>query len=1379
MQQGSAAIYDFLTGTIIAEANERVSDAVSPVAPSVVTLVEDPIRLSFSDTIRDRLPIPAVWSIPGTEFRAWSQCLLEILDSVSYGVVDRFSDLVTVPSSTVVTGTVNGEFSLLLRLDIPFKAVIRSQSLKSFFPYPNPRPGQIEYAQEIVDAFQRGYSDVILQGPCGCHSMGTKILMWDGTLERVENIEVGDLVLGPDSKPRRVLKLHRGRQEMARISPRQSKGAPFIVNADHILPVMTIAGSHVRRGSSWRSKSSPLNFDLRYYHPRCSDVSFQCVRVRDIPHLQKKSPYKKFCLRHGYTAFFPKSNSLKVPAYDVGLEISQSCERIPYGCKISSWDDRLNILAAVLDSQGVLAGACRYYLTGSSKRFIHDVAFVARSLGFAANIEKLPASGIKSTASYPKHELLELDELVGMKTQLEDFAAACSDADFPQAVADYAAFCKAHHIVARQDILDRFPRPVSKGQWRVGIFGATHTIPCRKNGLQALVEKANPLHTQFDIEFLPEDDYFGFELDGDHLYLTSDFVVHHNSGKSAIAMTVARYLLFKEFQNGFVATPLKTLQNQYGNDPYFVDHLAVVKGRSAYKCAVSGTHSPACSHKGKKARDQMRASCKSQGICTYYNAIHAAQNHPLVLHNMASLIFQCAPLGFYFDSRDLLVVDECFPPNKSVIIRNGGDNSRDFLRKEEYCSTFHTVYKRWLKGEKLWVKSFNGKQFEWKRITHAWRKPAASKKFLRVTFDGHTHTECTEDHPLLTTKGYVAAKDLTPRSKVICYNSGTSARSDANKTGLLVPVGDLRQVLAGSVLGDGHWARGGSSNAGKRLRVNHGEDQRPYAEFKADLFGVPVGITGKSGYNGKPLYGFRTRHLHTCGMATVEKALSKIDARGLAIWFCDDGSKSGGKDGHRYSATLHTESFTEAQADLAIKHLKSKFGLTAKKCVYRGFVRLAFGVDATAALFDLIAPYVPTCMSYKVGGHPNCGSYSWQGSYADYRLLSVMAVEQGNSYEYCYDLEVEDNHNFVVCSRQYAHSGIVAHNCHVAEDNLLEMFGFTFNQKFCDKYKFQVGMPSWGADGATEPTYEEVLQWLEGAQKSLVTYRAHNENHMTEAEEKTITNRLGNMALCLKNPEEWVADLKPDEMIFKPLDVSKKADLIYGKARYRLWMSATILGKENFARSMGLNLKKCHYIEAPSTFPAVNRPIYAMECFGIRKLNRDKLDAEMPKLIDAIDAIIDQYPQEKGLIHAHTYKILHALINNSKHRHRMRFHDATNREDVLGDFLRSPDNDILVSPSMVEGIDLKDDLGRFQILCKIPWPYLGDAQIRALKEHRDGWYLWKTSLEVVQACGRIVRHETDWGHTYVLDPDFRRWYSNAKELLPDYFKRSVKFVKEF
>jgi Rad3-related DNA helicase len=169
----------------------------------------------------------------------------------------------------------------------------------------------------------------------------------------------------------------------------------------------------------------------------------------------------------------------------------------------------------------------------------------------------------------------------------------------------------------------------------------------------------------------------------------------------------------------------------------------------------------------------------------------------------------------------------------------------------------------------------------------------------------------------------------------------------------------------------------------------------------------------------------------------------------------------------------------------------------------------------------------------------------------------------------------------------------------------------------------------------------------------------------------------------------------------------------------------------------------------------------------------------MLKLIDAVDTIIDQYPKEKGLIHTHTYKILHALTNNSRHKHRFRFHDSGNREEVLGDFLRSPDPDILVSPSMVEGIDLKDDLGRFQILCKVPWPYLGDPQIAALREKRDGWYLWKTSLDIVQACGRIMRHDNDWGDTYVIDPDFRRWLRSARDILPEYFTKAIKFVKEW
>lgn len=69
----------------------------------------------------------------------------------------------------------------------------------------------------------------------GCHAAGTLIRMADGTMSLVEEIEVGDELMGPDGMPRQVLRLAHGRQTMYRVIP--SEGMPFEVNADHKLRV--------------------------------------------------------------------------------------------------------------------------------------------------------------------------------------------------------------------------------------------------------------------------------------------------------------------------------------------------------------------------------------------------------------------------------------------------------------------------------------------------------------------------------------------------------------------------------------------------------------------------------------------------------------------------------------------------------------------------------------------------------------------------------------------------------------------------------------------------------------------------------------------------------------------------------------------------------------------------------------------------------------------------------------------------------------------------------------------------------------------------------------------------------------------------------------
>lgn len=67
-----------------------------------------------------------------------------------------------------------------------------------------------------------------------CHAKNTKILMHDGTMALVQNIIVGELIMGDDSRPRRVLTLGRGIDMMYDIIPAKG-GGPFRVNSEHIL----------------------------------------------------------------------------------------------------------------------------------------------------------------------------------------------------------------------------------------------------------------------------------------------------------------------------------------------------------------------------------------------------------------------------------------------------------------------------------------------------------------------------------------------------------------------------------------------------------------------------------------------------------------------------------------------------------------------------------------------------------------------------------------------------------------------------------------------------------------------------------------------------------------------------------------------------------------------------------------------------------------------------------------------------------------------------------------------------------------------------------------------------------------------------------------
>src|SRR5215469_6905301 len=89
------------------------------------------------------------------------------------------------------------------------------------------------------------------------------------------------------------------------------------------------------------------------------------------------------------------------------------------------------------------------------------------------------------------------------------------------------------------------------------------------------------------------------------------------------------------------------------------------------------------------------------------------------------------------------------------------------------------------------------------------------------------------------------------------------------------------------------------------------------------------------------------------------------------------------------------------------------------------------------------------------------------------------------------------------------------------------------------------------------------------------------------------------------------------------------------------------------------------------------------------------------------------------------------------------------------------------------GLDLKDDLSRFQIITKVPYPNKSDRWTDAKRNAHEQWYNWQTALRLVQGYGRSIRSKEDWAKTYVLDSAFGPLVRKNKNILPHWFTQAI------
>ena len=141
----------------------------------------------------------------------------------------------------------------------------------------------------------------------------------------------------------------------------------------------------------------------------------------------------------------------------------------------------------------------------------------------------------------------------------------------------------------------------------------------------------------------------------------------------------------------------------------------------------------------------------------------------------------------------------------------------------------------------------------------------------------------------------------------------------------------------------------------------------------------------------------------------------------------------------------------------------------------------------------------------------------------------------------------------------------------------------------------------------------------------------------------------------------------------------------------------------------------------------------------------------------------------KGIIHAHSIKVAKYLTQNIKDSRLILAYGA-DREKMLEKHIQSKRPTVLISPSMSEGVDLKGNLSEFQVLCKIPYPFLGDKVTKKKMNKWDWWYNTQTVRTIIQSLGRSIRNEFDTAVTYILDEDWRIIKSKSRDYFPaDFF----------
>jgi recombination protein RecA len=329
-----------------------------------------------------------------------------------------------------------------------------------------------------------------------------------------------------------------------------------------------------------------------------------------------------------------------------------------------------------------------------------------------------------------------------------------------------------------------------------------------------------------------------------------------------------------------------------------------------------------------------------------------------------------------------------------------------------------------------------------KKVVNVWKNPTGQKRWFNIVtetsvYNNHDQQwigpKLTGDHKIQTQRGKVAVKDLTRGDQIF-----------VNEREL---VEDGLQVFLGSVLGDGTVPACEKNRQRASLQISHGADQRGYALAKAAILRGYIGGSDRTIRYGASSFkegNEQIRYQSSASLVVKRLATSLgcygaknpdmkaivelIDERGLAIWYQDDGQYKTGS-GNGPEVYIHTNGFSHESVETLASSLEQKFGVHFSVYTVRGVKKHGRGEREYPVLrlsrkdhdkwFAMVGRYIHSDLAYKI---PEIYLGKWASSWtrpgesrcAVETVLDVVPSRDFRGMDWCYDIEVEDTHNFFV-----------------------------------------------------------------------------------------------------------------------------------------------------------------------------------------------------------------------------------------------------------------------------------------------------------------------------------------------------------------------------